>query len=74
MAKKKDTERAPDTRQNIILLKGSGQYRNWFDSLSEATLIDGATIVRDALAMWASARGLPGPPEGSIRPRRKRTD
>jgi hypothetical protein len=74
MAAKKTTTRAPDTRKNIILLKGSAAYRDWFDGLSKSTLIEGATIVRDALTAWALARKLPSPPEDSLVPRRKRND
>jgi hypothetical protein len=63
----------PDNRVAVIVLKDSREYRDWFNSLSDATLIDAATMVRDALAKWAEARGLPAPPAGSIRPRRKKT-
>lgn len=64
----KKTERPPDDREIVIVLKDTPEYREWFDGLSEQTLIAGATIVRDALAAWAEARGLTAPPSG---PRRR---
>lgn len=66
MARKKTQTNGRDT---VIVLKDSEEYREWFAGLSEATLIPGATIVRDALAKWAADRGLPPPPSGPIRPK-----
>jgi len=68
MARKKaPVERPADNREIVIVLKDSSEYRAWFDGLSEQTLIPGASIVRDALAMWAEARGLAPPPTGARR-------
>lgn len=67
MARKKKTTPRFDDREVIIVLKDTPEYRDWFIGLSEATLIRGATIVRDALAKWAADRGLPGPPSGPTR-------
>jgi hypothetical protein len=73
MGKKKAVRPPPDNRVIVIVLKDSHEYRDWFNALSDVTLIDSATMVRDALAKWAAERGLPPPPAGSIRPRRKKT-
>lgn len=72
MAKKK-APKPPDNRVVVIVLKDTPLYREWFNALSDATLIDTATMTRDALSKWAAERGLPPPPAGSIRPRRKKT-
>ncbi len=67
---KKPTPRLDD-REIVIVLKDNRDYRLWFDGLSDATLIAGASIVRDALSKWAAARGLPAPPPSSGRRHRR---
>jgi hypothetical protein len=52
-----------DDRANVIVLKGSPQYVEWFDSLHRKTHIPKSTIVRLALAEWAKKQGHPAPPE-----------
>ena len=54
---------APDARVAIIHLKGTPAYAEWFDEANRKTRIPKTTIVRDAVADWAKARGLPQPPE-----------
>jgi hypothetical protein len=56
-----------DRRVAVIVLKDTPAYRDWVVSLTEATLIPTATIVRDALSKWAADRGLPAPPSGPSR-------
>jgi hypothetical protein len=60
-----------DRRVAAVVLKDTPEYRDWLTGLSETTLIPVATIVRDALARWASDRGLPGPPTGPTKSRRR---
>lgn len=74
MSKKKLDKTEPQTeRVAIITLKGSPEYRDWVDSLSESTLIPLAVMFRDALAKWAADRDLPPPPPTARpgRPRRR---
>lgn len=74
MARKKPEPPKPaDDRVVVITLKDTEDYRDWVDDLSRATLIPVATIVRDALAKWAADRGLPAPPEATVRRRRRLT-
>jgi hypothetical protein len=68
-APKKRTEKQSDDRVTVIVLKDTPEYRDWAIGLSDETLIDLATITRDALQMWAAARGLKPAPSG---PRRRR--
>jgi hypothetical protein len=56
-------EAGKDDRSNVIVLKGSRQYVDWFNSLHEKTHIPKATIVRLALAEWAKKQGHATPPE-----------
>jgi hypothetical protein len=52
-----------DDRANVIVLKGSHEYVEWFDSLHAKTHIAKPTIVRLALADWAKKPRHPTPPE-----------
>jgi hypothetical protein len=66
MAKKKapePKEASKDERVAVIVLKGSHEYREWLNSMSKDTLIPVASIVRDAVAKWATQRGYSSPPE-----------
>jgi hypothetical protein len=51
-----------DDRTNIIALKGSREYADWFAKLHAKTHIPKATIVRLAIAEWARRHGHPAPP------------
>jgi hypothetical protein len=65
MARKKApaNETPKVVRLSVLNLKGSPEYRDWLAGISKESLIPAATIVRDALAKWAKARGYPAPPE-----------
>jgi hypothetical protein len=66
MAKKKGRppkDEPDDTRVAIVVLKGSLAYRAWLAGISRDSLIPVASIVRDAVAKWAAARGYQPPPE-----------
>jgi hypothetical protein len=65
MAKKKTPARGTPKleRLSVLNLKGSPEYRDWLAGISKESLIPTATIVRDALAKWAQARGYKSPPE-----------
>jgi hypothetical protein len=66
MAKKKALvakEAGKDERVAVIVLKGSHEYREWLNSMSKDSLIPVASIVRDAVAKWATQRGYATPPE-----------
>lgn len=69
MAKKKPAVKATEPAQgrverlSVINLKGSPEYRDWLNGLSEKSLISTSVIVRDALAMWAEKRGYEAPPK-----------
>ena len=52
----------PDDRVAIIHLKGSPEYRDWLNAMSDDSLIPVTSIVRDALSKWAKQRGYPEPP------------
>lgn len=56
-------EPGKDDRSNVIVLKGSREYVDWFNAIQEKTHIPKATIVRLALAEWAKKQGHPSPPE-----------
>lgn len=58
-----DTEPGKDDRSNVIVLKGSRDYVEWFNALHQKTHIPKATIVRLALADWAKKQGHALPPE-----------
>lgn len=60
---KPSAEGGKDDRANVIVLKGSPEYVEWFNSLHEATHIPKATLVRLALADWAKRQGHESPPE-----------
>jgi hypothetical protein len=54
----------PDRSQvSVINLKGTGPYRDWLSSVSKKTHIPAASIVRLALADWASKNAHQPPPE-----------
>jgi hypothetical protein len=64
MAKKKaKPKESADERVAVIVLKGSPEYREWLNGISQETLIPVSAIVRDALAKWAKHRGHSDPPE-----------
>lgn len=66
MAKKKRAKpKAPpaEERVAVVVLKGSPEYRDWLNGISQDSLIPVASIVRDALAKWANQRGYSEPPE-----------
>jgi hypothetical protein len=66
MAKKKSPKAklsADDDRVAVVVLKDSLEYREWLNGISRESLIPVASIVRDALAKWATQRGYPAPPE-----------
>lgn len=65
MAKKKSPTAKPlaDERVAVVVLKGSTEYRDWLNAVSNDTLIPVAAIVRDALSKWAKGRGHAAPPE-----------
>jgi hypothetical protein len=48
---------------SVINLKGTPALRDWLSTLSRATHIPAAAIVRLALAEWASKHGHASPPE-----------
>jgi hypothetical protein len=50
-------------RLSVFSLKGSPEYRDWLNMLSDKSRITVATIVRDSVAEWAKKRGYPAPPE-----------
>ena len=52
----------PHARRTVFLLKGSDQYAQWVEHLSEVTRIPRATLVDLALAYWARKHGHPAPP------------
>jgi hypothetical protein len=58
-----DSLAGQDDRSNVIVLKGSREYVEWFNALHEKTHIAKATIVRLALADWAKKQGHVSPPE-----------
>jgi hypothetical protein len=60
---KPGSEPGKDDRANVIVLKGSREYVDWFNGLHETTHISKATIVRLALAEWAKNQGYITPPE-----------
>src|SRR5690348_14650190 len=61
--KPKPGSEGKDDRSNVIVLKGSTEYVDWFNTLHEKTHIPKATIVRLALADWAKKNGHSAPPE-----------
>jgi hypothetical protein len=66
MAKKKRAKPqgpAAEERVAVVVLKGSPDYRDWLNGISQDSLIPVAAIVRDALAKWAKQRGYSEPPE-----------
>jgi hypothetical protein len=66
MAKKKSRKVQPSTdddRVAVVVLKDSLEYREWLNGISRESLIPVASIVRDALAKWATQRGYPAPPD-----------
>lgn len=69
--KKRAADNPDDLRVAAVVLKDTPEYRDWLTGLSAATLIPVATIVRDALAKWASEKGLSDPPSGPTRSQRR---
>ena len=67
MAKAKQATRPAAVRvphqTSVINLKGSDGYREWLSGVSKKTHIPSASIVRLALAEWASKHGHVAPPE-----------
>jgi hypothetical protein len=54
---------AADERVAVVVLKGTPEYREWLSGVSRDTLIPIASIVRDAVAKWAVAKGYSAPPD-----------
>lgn len=57
------TSASADDRQAVFLLKGSPAYVAWMDELHRKTHLPKTTIVRLALAKWATENGHREPPE-----------
>lgn len=47
----------------VFAVKGTPEYRAWFTQVQESTMLTASTLVRAALAEWATKRGYPAPPE-----------
>ena len=65
MAKKKATVKTKPstTRLSVLNLKGSPDYRDWLNEISDQSLIPVTSIMRNAVAKWAKERGYREPPE-----------
>jgi hypothetical protein len=65
MAKKKAPTKVEPTKErlSVFSLKGSPEYRDWLNLISDESRIPVATIVRDSIADWAEKRGYQPPPE-----------
>lgn len=64
MSKKREVPKTISAeRLTVLSLKGSPEYRDALNELSELSRIPVSTIVRDAIADWAKTRNLPAPPK-----------
>lgn len=57
------SQRPPDERVAVIHLKGTQAYAEWLDDVHKTTHIPKATIIRLAVAEWATRNGHKAPPE-----------